>query len=89
MSMTTRPGGAGGVLRLRNLAMVENIRRAEDPAWRERLERQQVVARLGRMFGRVENPLQGMQDHADALKEELRRTPLRWRNSKSRDEAGG
>jgi Skp family chaperone for outer membrane proteins len=89
MTMAARPGGSGGVLRLRNLAMVENIRRAEDPAWRERLERQQVVARLGRMFGRVENPLQAMQDHADALKEELRRTPLRWRNSKSRDEAGG
>jgi hypothetical protein len=31
--------------------MIENIRRAEDPAWRERLERQQLVARLGRMFG--------------------------------------
>ena len=87
--MTARPDGSGGVLRLRNLAMVENIRRAEDPAWRERLERQQVVARLGRMFGRAENPLQAMQDHADALKEELRRTPLDWRNSKSRDEAGG
>ena len=86
--MAARPGGPGGVLRLRNLAMIENIRRAEDPAWRERLERQQVVARLGRMFGRVENPLQAMQDHADALKEELRQTPLRWR-TESRDEAGG
>jgi hypothetical protein len=89
MTMAARPGGSGGVLRLRNLAMVENIRRAEDPAWRERLERQQVVARLGRMFGRADNPLQAMQDHADALKEELRQTPLRWRNSRSRDEAGG
>ena len=57
--MAARPGGSGGVLRLRNLAMVENIRRAEDPAWRERLERQQVVARLGRMFGRVENRFRG------------------------------
>jgi hypothetical protein len=47
---------------LRNLAMIENIRRAEDPVWRERLERQQVLARLGRMFGRIENPLQAMQD---------------------------
>jgi hypothetical protein len=74
--MTGRPGGAGGVLRLRNLAMLENIRRAEDPAWRERLERQQVVARLGRMFGRAEDPLRGLRDHAQALKEELRRTPL-------------
>jgi hypothetical protein len=79
MIMTDGQGGPGGVLRLRNLAMIENIRRAEDPAWRERLERQQVVARLGRMFGRVENPLQGLQDHADALKEELRRTPLQRR----------
>jgi hypothetical protein len=74
MIMTDGQSGWGEVLRLRNLAMIENIRRAEDPAWRERLERQQVVARLGRMFGRVENPLQALQDHADALKEELRCT---------------
>ena len=87
--MSGRRGGSGGVLRLRNLAMIENIRRAEDPAWRERLERQQVVARLGRLFGRAENPLQAMHDHAAALKEELRRTPLRWRASTRRDEPGG
>jgi hypothetical protein len=37
--MTDREGGSGGVLRLRNLAMIENIRRGEDPASRERLER--------------------------------------------------
>ena len=55
--MNDREGGSGGVLRLRNLAMIENIRRAEDPAWRERLKRQQVVARLGRMFGRAEDSL--------------------------------
>jgi hypothetical protein len=79
MIMTDGQSGWGEVLRLRNLAMIENIRRAEDPAWRERLERQQVVARLGRMFGRVENPLQGLQDYADALKEDLRRTPLQRR----------
>jgi hypothetical protein len=78
--MTDREGSSGGVLRLRNLATIENIRRAEDPAWRERLERQQAVVRLGRMFGRVENPLQALQDHADALKEELRRTPLQRRS---------
>jgi hypothetical protein len=77
--------GAG----LGNLAMVENIRRAEDPAWRERLERTEVVARLGRSFGRVENPLQAMRDHADAVKEELRRTSLQRRPSESRDEPGG
>jgi hypothetical protein len=59
------------VLRLRNLAMIENIRRAEDPAWRERLERQHVLARLGRMFGRVENPLQALQDHAEAIKKRV------------------
>ena len=71
---------------MRNLAMIENIRRAEDRAWRERLERQQVVARLGRMFGGVENPLQAMLDHANALREELRRPPPHRRASKSRDE---
>jgi hypothetical protein len=42
--MTDRQGESGGVMRLRNLAMIENIRRAEDPAWRERLEQQQVLA---------------------------------------------
>jgi hypothetical protein len=36
----------GGVLRLRNLAMIEDMRRTEDPAWRERLERQHVVPGL-------------------------------------------
>ena len=71
MIMTDGQSGSGGVLSLRNLAMIENIRRAEDPAWRERLERQQVVARLGRLFAGGENPLQAMHDHAAALKEEL------------------
>ena len=61
---------------MRNLAMIENIRRAEDPAWRERLEQQQVLARLGRMFGRTEDPLQALQDHVEALGEELRPTPM-------------
>jgi hypothetical protein len=69
-------GGSGRVLRLRNLAMVENIRRAGDPAWRERVERQQVAARLGRLFGRVENPLHAVHDHAAALNEDSRRTSL-------------
>ena len=59
----------GEVLRLRNLAMIENIRRAEDPAWRERLERQQVLARLGRLFGGSVNPLDAMQEHARTLEE--------------------
>ena len=35
---------AGEVLRLRNLTMIENIRRTEDPAWREWVEPQQVLA---------------------------------------------
>ena len=87
--MTGGTGGPGGVLRLRNLAMIENIRRAEDPAWRERLERQQVVARLGRMFGGLENPLQAMLDHADALREELREPPPHQSASRSRDERDG
>lgn len=89
MTKSDSQGGSGGVLRLRNLAMIENIRRAEDLAWRERLERQQVVARLGRMFGRLENPPQAMHDHADALKEELRRTPLQGQASRRRDEPRG
>jgi hypothetical protein len=56
------------VLRLRNLTMIENIRRAADPAWGERLERQQVLARLGRTFGRAEDPRQAILDHADTIK---------------------
>ena len=87
--MTDAEGGSGGVLRLRNLAMIENIRRAEDPAWRERLERQQVVARLGRMFGRAEDPLQAVYDHAQALKAALRETPAHGRPSESREEPDG
>jgi hypothetical protein len=31
MIMTGGQGGSGGVLRLRNLAMIENIHPAEDP----------------------------------------------------------
>jgi hypothetical protein len=89
MIMTDGQSGSGGVLRLRNLAVIENIRRAEDPAWRERLERPQVLARLGRMFGRFENPLQAMQDHAEALREELRPRLAHRRASKSHDKAGG
>jgi hypothetical protein len=87
--MADSRGGSRGVLRLRNLAMIENIRRAEDPAWRERLERQQVVATLGRMFGRAEDPLQAMHDHAQALKAELRQTPWHGRSLRSRTERGG
>jgi hypothetical protein len=89
MIMTAGQSGSGGVLRLRNLVMIENIRRADDPAWRERLERQQVLARLGRMFGRTKDPLQALQDHADALREEWRRMPLHSCPSTSRDVPGG
>jgi hypothetical protein len=56
--------------------MVEHIRRAQDPAWRHRLEQRQVVARLGRMFGRNQRSLEAMLDHAHALNEELHATPL-------------
>lgn len=76
------------VLRLRNLAMIEHIRRAQDPAWRNRLEQQQVVARLGRMFGRNQSPLEAMLDHAHALKEELHATPLPWSRPAGRSRDG-
>jgi hypothetical protein len=66
------------VLRLRNLAMIESIRHAQDPAWSDRLEQQQLAARLGRMFGRNRSPLEAMLDHAHALNGELRATPLPW-----------
>src|SRR5689334_3521550 len=62
----------GEVLHLCNLAMLENIRRAQDPAWRGWLERQQVVSWLGRRFGREGSPLEAMLEHAHALEEELR-----------------
>jgi septal ring factor EnvC (AmiA/AmiB activator) len=67
--------GAGGVLRLRNLAMLESIRRVADPAWRDRLERQQTLARLERLFGHRDQPLEAVQDHASALREELQSAP--------------
>jgi hypothetical protein len=72
-SGSARP--VGEVLRLRNLTMIDNIRRAEDPVWRERLERQQVLARLGRLFGASEHPLEAMSDYADRLRQELRAAP--------------
>jgi hypothetical protein len=87
--MSDREGGSGGVLRLRNLGMIENIRRAEDPAWREWLERQQIGARLARMFGRAEDPHQAMHDHARVLKAELRWTPLHRRSLTSHGEPDG
>src|SRR5688572_10930885 len=79
----------GEVLRLRNLAMIENIRRAEDPAWRERLERQQVLARLGRVFGGSANPLEAMHEHACTLQATLPATPLPWRRPATPGEAAG
>ena len=65
----------GKVLRLRNLAMIENIRRAADPAWRDRLERQHVLARLGRLFGGSVSPLEAMSDYANRHRQELRSAP--------------
>jgi hypothetical protein len=65
--MTARQGGWGGVLRLRNLATIDNVRRAADPAG------------LGEAWTDVRprrEPTPGHEAHADALKEELRWTPL-------------
>ena len=70
-SGSVRP--AGEVLRLRNFTMIENIRRSEDSAWRERVERQQVQTRLGPLFGDSANPLELMfeyaRNHNEALPE--------------------
>jgi hypothetical protein len=60
----------GGVLRFRT-TLVEDIRRTEDPARCERLERQQVPARLGRLFGDSANPLEAMFEYARTLKKAL------------------
>jgi hypothetical protein len=65
------------VLRLRNLAMIENIRRTQDPFWFDRLGQQQVFARLACMFGRNDSPMEAMLDYAHARNEELRATPLK------------
>lgn len=51
--------------------MIENIRRSEDPAWRERVERQQVQTRLGPLFGDSADPLELMFEYARTLKEAL------------------
>ncbi len=80
---------AGEVLRLRNLVMIENIRRAEDPAWRDRLERQQMLARVGRLFGRGANPLEAMSDYAGRLRQELRAMPPSMRLARHRGETDG
>ena len=71
-SGSARP--VGEVLRLRNLAMIENIRRAEDLAWRERLEQQQVLARLSRLFGGSVSLLDATHKHARTLDEALAAT---------------
>ena len=86
-SGSARP--VGEVLRLRNLVMIENIRRAQDPAWRERLERQQIMARLGRLFGGSVNPPEAMSDYADRLQHELRAAPLPMRPAGHRGETDG
>ena len=86
-SGSARP--VGEVLRLRNFVMIENIRRAQDPAWRERLERQQVMARLGRLFGGSVNPPEAMSDYADRLQRELRAAPLPMRPAGHRGQTGG
>jgi len=63
----------GEVLRLRHRAMIEHIRRAEDPAWTEALERQQTIARLGRMFRDQEMNLDAILDYAHDPKDRYRR----------------
>lgn len=62
------PKRPGEVLRLRNLAMIEHIRRAEDPEWIEALERLQTVARLGRTFRGDQISYGDLVDHALRLK---------------------
>jgi hypothetical protein len=64
--------------------MIENIRRVEDPVWRDRLERQQTLARLGRLFGHRDHPLEALHDHARARQEELRVVP--WLHGDRRGE---
>jgi hypothetical protein len=61
-----KPGGE--VLWLRHRSMIEHIRRAEDPAWTEALERQQAVARLGRMFRGEQVSYGDLVDYALRLK---------------------
>jgi hypothetical protein len=58
----------GEVLRLRHRYMIEHIRRAEDPAWTEALERQRTVARLGRMFRGEQITYGDLVDYALRLK---------------------
>jgi hypothetical protein len=86
-SGSARP--VGEVLRLRNLVMIENIHRAQDPAWRERLERQQIMARLGRLFGSSVIPPEAMSDYADRLQHELRTAPLPMRPAVHHGETDG
>jgi hypothetical protein len=62
-------GRRAETLRLRNLDMVAHIRRAEDGKAVELLERQQVVARLGRMF--AGEPTLDLVEYAHRLKERL------------------
>lgn len=57
------------VLRLRHLYMIEHIRRAQDPAWTEALERQQIVARLGRQFRGEQINFADLVDYAYRLKD--------------------
>ncbi len=69
MSAEGKPGRAG-VLRLRNLAMIERIKRAEDESWSRLLEQQQTVARLGRRFAGEQGPnLEALIEYAYRLKD--------------------
>lgn len=70
-------GRRAEVLRLRNRAMIEHIARAEDRSWTDLLERQQVVARLGRKFGHELTSYGDLVDYAHRLKDDLREGPAR------------
>ena len=59
---------AGEVLRLRNLTVIENIRRTEDPAWREWVEPQQVLTRLGPLCGDSAKAHEAMYEYARTVK---------------------
>ena len=69
MSAEGKPGQPGGVLRLRNLAMIERIKRAEDESWTRLLEQQQTVARLGRRFAGDPRGLDALIEYAYRLKD--------------------
>ena len=57
-------------LRLRNLDMIAHIMRAEDKDAVELIERQQTIARLGRMFAGEPTHYADWEDYAYRLKQD-------------------